>query len=273
MTLKSIVVVASGEKSDTDVIASAAKLSARFGSHVVVIPAFPDPAADLVSYGVGLQSVGDAADRILAAERVDLERLQSLGRDAAAREKIAIVVEKRVLVPAVALAPAAILADLVMFAGDAAQSSLAGLFAETLLSTRAPVFLSKGAPLAGGPIAIAWDGSTQAARAVRAALPLLQKASGALILRNVDDKTKEAQASSSEQLCAFLARHEVSNIAPMDVRGARVADSLLSAARAEKCELLVAGAYGRPRLFEMVLGGTTRSLVQTAGGPNLLLSH
>jgi len=273
MTLRSIIVVASGEDSDADVIASAAKLSTRFGAQVSVVPAFPDPAAGLVSYGAGLQDIGDAAERILASERVAQERLESLARDIGAKEKANISVEKRALLPALALAPAAILADLVLFSGEAAKTILAGLFAETLLSTRAPVLLTKGAPLAGGPIAIAWDGSAQAARAVRAALPLLQKASGALILRNVDDETKEAEASSSEQLRAFLARHEVSNIVPMEVRGARVADSLLSAANAEKCELLVAGAYGRPRLFEMVLGGTTRTLVQAPGGPSLLFSH
>jgi nucleotide-binding universal stress UspA family protein len=273
MTLKSIVVVASGQDSDADVIVSAAKLSARFGAHITVVPAFPDPAAGLVSYGAGLQDIGDAAERILSSERLAQERLESLSRDVGAKEGASISVEKRALLPALALAPAAILADLVVFAGDAARSSLAGLFAETLLSTRAPTLITKGAPLAGGAIAIAWDGSAQAARAVRAALPLLKKASGALILRNVDDETKEAEASGSEQLRAFLTRHDVTNIAPMDVRGSRVADSLLSAAQAEKCELLVSGAYGRPRLFEMVLGGTTRSLVQAPGGPNLLLSH
>jgi nucleotide-binding universal stress UspA family protein len=35
----------------------------------------------------------------------------------------------------------------------------------------------------------------------------------------------------------------------------------------------VSGAYGRPRLYEMVLGGTTRSLVQAEQAPHLLLAH
>lgn len=273
MTLKSIVVVACGEDSDTEVVGAAGKLAARFGAHVTVTPAFPDPAADLVYYGAALQTVGAASERIIASERAAQERLEALGRDVAALEKVAVNVEKRALLPAVALAPDAILADLVLFAGAAAQSTLGALFAETLLSTRAPVMLTKGAALAGGPIAVAWDGSGQAARAVRAALPLLQAASGVLILRNVDDETAEAEASTSEELQTYLTRHGVSNTAVREVRGARVAESLLSAARADKCELLVAGAYGRPRLFEMVLGGTTRALVNAAGAPNLLLSH
>jgi len=273
MTLKSIVAVACGDESDTEVIGAAGQLAARFGALVSVTPAFPNPAADLVYYGAALQTLAAAGERIAASERVAQERLESLGRDAAAREGVTISVEKRALMPAVTLAPAAILADLVLFAGAAARSTLAPLFAETLLSTKAPILLTKGAPFAGGPVAVAWDGSGQAARAVRAAMPLLRAASGVLLLRNVDDETEEAEASNPERMRAYLTLHGVKNIASRDVRGARVADSLLLAARADKCEVLVAGAYGRPRLFEMVLGGTTRALVHAPDAPNLLLAH
>jgi nucleotide-binding universal stress UspA family protein len=273
MTYKSILVVASGQNSDAEVIGAAAKLAARFSAHVSVAPAFPDPAADLVYYGAALQASGEASARIADSERGTQEGLEALGRDIAARERAAITVEKRALQPIVALAPSAILADVVMFAGDAARTSLAGLFAETLLSTRAPVLLIKGEAVVGGAAAVAWDGSAQAARAIRAAMPLLQVASRVLLMRNIDDETKESEASDVGRLRAHLARHGVGVIEVRDLRGARVADSLLDAARAEQCELLVAGAYGRPRLFEMVLGGTTRALVNAAGAPNLLLSH
>lgn len=273
MTLKSIVAVACGDGSDADVISAAGRLAARFGAQVSVTPAFPDPAADLVYYGAALQTVAEAGERIVASERAAQERLESLGRDVAAKDGVTISVEKRSLMPAVALAPAAILADLVLFAGPAARTMLAPLFAETLLSTRAPILLTKGESFTGGPVAVAWDGSGQAARAVRAAMPLLQAASGVLVLRNVDDDSEEADASSSDKMKAYLTLHGVKNVALREVRGARVADSLLSAARADKCELLVAGAYGRPRLFEMVLGGTTRALVHAPDAPSLLLAH
>jgi nucleotide-binding universal stress UspA family protein len=273
MTLKSLVAVACGDGSDADVIGAAGRLAALFGAHVSVTPAFPDLAADLVYYGAALQTVAEAGERIIAAERAAQERLESLGRDVAAKDGVTIGVEKRSLMPAVTLAPAAILADLVLFAGPAARTALAPLFAETLLSTRAPILLTKGEPFAGGPVAIAWDGSGQAARAVRAAMPLLQAASGVLVLRNVDDESEEAEASSSEKMKTYLTLHGIKSVALREIRGARVAASLLSAARADTCELLVAGAYGRPRLFEMVLGGTTRALVHEPGGPGLLLAH
>src|SRR5690606_11097821 len=189
MALKSIVVVACGDASDAESIDAAGTLAKRFSADVSVVPAFPDPAADLVYYGAALQTVAEAGERILASERAAQERLESLGRDAATRHGITIGVEKRSLMPAVALAPAA---------------TLAPLFAEALLSTRAPVLLSKGTAFSGGPIAIAWDGSTQAARAIRAAMPLLQAAKGVLVLRNVDDESEEADVSGPEQMRKYL---------------------------------------------------------------------
>src|SRR5690606_8531807 len=170
MTLKSIVVVACGDASDVEAIDAAGTLAKRFSAEVGVIPAFPDPAADFVYYGAALQSGAEAGERILASERVAQERLESLVRDAAARHGAAFGVEKRSLMPAVALAPAATLADLVIFAGAAARAAVGPLFAETLLSTRAPVLLIQGAPISGGPGAIARAGITQAARAVRSAI-------------------------------------------------------------------------------------------------------
>jgi len=284
MSLKSILAVVSGAPEDTAVLAAAATLANRFAAQARVLPAFADPAAALVYYGMALQTNVDVAGRIAESERETQERIEELARETIARERLAteatpgvasMVVEQRALAPAVALAPAAVLADLVLFgAGAASSAALGGLFAETLLATRAPVYLVKEGGAISGAAAVAWDGSAQAGRAVRAALPLLQAASRVVILRNVDDQTPESEAGGdSARLEAYLRLHGVAAIERREVHGERVAKSLLDAARAETCELLIAGAYGRPRLFEMVLGGTTRSLVQASGGPNVLLAH
>jgi nucleotide-binding universal stress UspA family protein len=283
MTLKSILAVASGEREDAQLISAAAKLAAHFSGHVRVVPAFPDPAADLVYYGTALRASREAAERIEASEREAQARVEAAAQAVADREGLSgdpagaaasIVVEKRALQPAVALAPAAVLADLVMFAASAARSPvLAGLFAETLLATRAPTLLLKGAAPLGGLVAIAWDGSAQAGRAARAALPLMQAASGVLMLRNTDDESAEAEAGAMDRLETYLLQHGVKNVAARKLHGSNVAVSLIDAAKADQCELLVAGAYGRPRLFEMVLGGTTRALVNAEAGPSVLFAH
>ncbi|HRK65213.1 MAG TPA: hypothetical protein PLN53_12525, partial [Terricaulis sp.] len=94
-----------------------------------------------------------------------------------------------------------------------------------------------------------------------------------LIVRNVDDAGAADAAGDPERLRTYLAAHGVSDIAVRNVRGERVAASLLAAAQADSCALLIAGAYGRPRFYEMVLGGATRAFVIAAEGPSLLLAH
>lgn len=283
MSLKALVAIASGEQEDADVLSATAKLCAHFAARATVIPAFPDPSAALVYYGAALHSAPGAAEQVALAQRDAQQRVEALAREVAANEGLSFGddatapscwVAQRALLPVVALAPAAVLADLVVIGARAASAGLSGLFAEALLSTRAPVLLIKSPAYVGGPVAVAWDGSGQAGRAVRAALPLLQAAASVLVVRNIDDQTAEADASGDVgRLKAYLASHGVANIETRELRGQRVAESLLAAAHDAQCEILVAGAYGRPRLFEMVLGGTTRALAHASGAPNILLAH
>lgn len=284
MTLKSVVAVASGGTEDASVLTCAGKLAAHYGALVRVAPAFANPAADLVFYGamLGQSLPPEAVERLAASGRDAQAALDALMRDVATREGLAshlhdfgpaIVLEPRELQPALALASAAALTDLVVFGSGAAGGALAPLFAETLLSMRAPCLLVKDERPLFGPAAIAWDGSAQAGRALRAALPLLQAAPAVFVLHNTDDDAGRWTEAEPARIQDYLARHGVSNVAMREARGGHVAASLLEAARGEGCALLVAGGYGRPRLMELALGGTTRVLVEAPEGPHVLLTH
>jgi nucleotide-binding universal stress UspA family protein len=279
MSLKSIIAVASGEAEDAAVIGLSGALAARFGAHVRVTPAFPDPAADLAYYGSTLRrgAAEKVAAGIAASERAAQERLESLARDVVAQQRLpagAICVDKRDLQPAIALASASVLADVLVFGAAAARSAaLGGLFAEALLALRAPCLLASSDRLVFGTAAVAWDGSTQAGRALRAALPLLGAASKVIVLHNADDVGGHADPADLDDVKSYLAQHGAADVSVRIVRGENVAATLLSAAKAEGCELLVAGAYGRARLFEWMLGGTTRALVHAHEGPHILLAH
>jgi nucleotide-binding universal stress UspA family protein len=50
------------------------------------------------------------------------------------------------------------------------------------------------------------------------------------------------------------------------------APALLHAVSKAKAEILVAGAFGHPRLQEFIFGGTTRTLLNS-DQPSLFLSH
>lgn len=282
MAYKSIVVAASGAAEDFDIIAAAAGLAVAEGGHLRVVAAFADTAADYANYGVTMHPSDKTSvlERIRAGEAEVQAKLEANANDAAARSGLgadALIVEKRELSPAAALSAAATLADLAVFGAESVRQHLGqrALFAETLLNTRAPILLLRaGAAFAmGGDTAIAWDGSGQAGRAVRAALPALARARNVVVLTNTDELSDAPSAPAFERLKTYLALHGIANVTFRAVNGASVAASLLDAAIAAGCGVLAAGAYGRPRLLELALGGATRALVNAEHGPHLLLAH
>jgi nucleotide-binding universal stress UspA family protein len=280
MPFKSIIAVASGGVDDATLMAASARLIAQFGALGRVIPAFPDPAADYLAYGASMDpgQASALAERLAISEREAQTRLEERVRQAAQGAGLgasAIIVEKRDLLPAVALTRAAALADLVLFSAEAVSRGghMRGLFAEALISMRAPILLIKGDFAGVKTAAVAWDGSAQAGRAVRAAIPLLSLAEKVILLTNVEDEALDEDAADAARIRSYLEINGVRNVTAGTAKGDQIAASLMAAAQAENCDLLVAGAYGRPRLQELVLGGSTRALVNAPGRPSLLLAH
>lgn len=273
MALREIVAAATGDANDAQVFAVAAAVAAGARGELRVIPAFADPAAAYAAYGLALsRAPEELIERVRASEHEVQERIEMTVRAAANAKGVGYVVERRALAPVEALAAAAVLADLACFAGEAVRGPLSGLFAHCLLAARAPMLLvNRDGDMSR--VAIAWDGSPQAGRAVRAAIPLLAQASSVRVITNSEDAATGASSPGPERLSAYLALHGIANPEIMIVGGENVAASLLAATKEGACNLLVAGAYGRPRLSELVLGGTTRALVNAKHGPNLLLAH
>lgn len=120
---------------------------------------------------------------------------------------------------------------------------------------------------AGRRILVAWNGSTQAARAVHAALPLL-RAAEAVVVALVGTPAEPAQAD--DDLLAWLARHGVDAELVVDTCTEDVGDCLLSLAADRASDLLVMGGYGHARLRELLLGGATRTVLQTMTIPVLM---
>jgi len=106
-------------------------------------------------------------------------------------------------------------------------------------------------------VAVAWDLSRPAVRALADAMPFLQRAKAVRFFTVVDDKAIK-DAGLGEPLAKHLARHGV-EAAMEDVRsGGRPIGRALEAYVAEhKVDLLVMGAYGHSRMREFILGGAT----------------
>jgi nucleotide-binding universal stress UspA family protein len=122
-------------------------------------------------------------------------------------------------------------------------------------------------------IMVGWKDTREARRAVRDALPFLERAEAVTIVE-VNDEASETEALvRAGDVIRYLARHKVQvgpTIAAHPKGG--VADELIRLAKAEGADLIVAGAYGHSRLGEWAFGGVTRDLL-TSSPVCCLLSH
>jgi nucleotide-binding universal stress UspA family protein len=116
---------------------------------------------------------------------------------------------------------------------------------------------------------VAWNGSAEAAQALRLALPLLSEVGQVHVV-----EVCEADGGlSSGEAVTWLARKGVAaEQHEWPAKGRRVSVALLHAAAELGAGLLVMGAYGHSRLRETVLGGVTRDLIGMTTLP-LLMAH
>jgi nucleotide-binding universal stress UspA family protein len=126
----------------------------------------------------------------------------------------------------------------------------------------------------GRRVVIGWDASREATRAVADALPLLTAAEQVSVLA-VDPR--EGPAGHGEtpgaDISLHLARHGVKAAIERTVSaGVPIGDVLLSRAADLGADLLVMGAYGHSRARELLLGGATRTVLDSMTVP-VLMSH
>ena len=170
----------------------------------------------------------------------------------------------------------ALFSDLVVLAqrqrDQFADSGVPGDFVETvLIDSGKPVLLVPYIGVRGSvgrSIVVAWKETRETARAVSAAMPLLQKAERV----HVATWGREREGRHDD-LLAHLRRHGVEATPhhygdePGDI-GAYI----LSAAADLNADMLVMGGYGHSRAREWVLGGATRTILESMTVP-VLMSH
>ena len=115
----------------------------------------------------------------------------------------------------------------------------------------------------GRNIAIAWNGSAEAGRAVAVALPLLARAGSVTILSVAeDDRTRELPAG---ELSAYLAWHGITaRSRTLPGATSHAGEALMAECRDVGADLLVMGAYTHSRLRQLILGGVTRHVLHHA---------
>jgi nucleotide-binding universal stress UspA family protein len=111
-------------------------------------------------------------------------------------------------------------------------------------------------------VAIAWDSSRPAARAVADALPLLQRAAKTRVF-SIENEKKFETLRTGVDLAKHLSRHgiDVEIDAIEEGRDQSIGHAFRSYVTRHSIDLLVMGAYGHARLREFVLGGATLSVL------------
>lgn len=121
----------------------------------------------------------------------------------------------------------------------------------------------------GSTVAIAWNGSTEGARAVTAALPILSRADDIVILTVQTERTK---TSEGERLRTYLSRHGIEARTMRVENDVLVGEELALAAAGVGASLLVSGGYTHSRMRQTFFGGVTHHLLDNCRIP-LLLAH
>ena len=124
----------------------------------------------------------------------------------------------------------------------------------------------------GKRVLLAWNASREATRATTDALPLLKAADQVIVSPVRPDRAAHGESPGAD-IGLYLTRHgvrvEVAAIAGTDLDAG---NALLSRAADFSIDLIVMGAYGHSRVSELILGGVTRTMLESMTVP-VLMSH
>jgi nucleotide-binding universal stress UspA family protein len=140
-----------------------------------------------------------------------------------------------------------------------------------LFDSGRPILLAPPSPpdQIGTNVLIAWNRSTEQARAIALAMPLLQRADQITVLTIVGGT--EVSGPSAERLVQNLRRHRIAaELKRVGLDGKSTGETILATARLLGCDLLIKGAYTQSRLRQLIFGGATQHVLENAMMPVLL---
>ena len=183
-------------------------------------------------------------------------------------------------------------ADLVVV-GQPAEDDVAGpsprFASQLLVGAGCPVlFVPHAGSIdnCGSTVLVAWSATRESARALRDALPILQRATRVEVVRFGADP-QSGIAEPLDAVVAYLGAHGVhatgavkavreisigERMLTPTVVDASIAELLLSHAADMNADLIVMGGYGHTRAYEFLLGGVTRTMLASMTVP-VLMSH
>lgn len=125
----------------------------------------------------------------------------------------------------------------------------------------------------GKRVLVAWDASISATRAVTAALPLLRRADAVeVVVFNADAQGDAHGEQPGADIALYLARHDVKVNVVRQNSKIDIGNALLSMTNDLNSDLMIMGGYGHSRFREILLGGVTRTVLESMTVP-VLMAH
>lgn len=289
MTIRTILVPVRGDGKGEGALDCARAIARRFNAHIDVIHARAKP-ADMLPYGVLMtdtmrEAILSAAETQAGTEE---ERVRDLFKayceandlvvtddftpDSKAGASKGVSISWRELTgkQAELVGVWGRLADLIVVPKPGKDLG-ANTLEAALMQTGTMTLMAPDGPVSnlGDGIAVAWNGTAEAARTVKALLPLLAQASSVSILTtDVDGTDSELGAPHVQR---YLACHGIGSSVQEVGRDRDIGLALLDAAKAAGADILAMGAYGHSRRRELIMGGATNEVIKFAEMPVLML--
>jgi nucleotide-binding universal stress UspA family protein len=170
-----------------------------------------------------------------------------------------------------ALVGPARIADLIVAPAAEAHHDFGRAMVDLMLHSGAPCLVTPTRPATTrgthhapfGRVALAWNGSREAAKALREGMPLLEAASDVVVIVAAEEKTMWLDAANADSLVRHLALHSVqAELVRVPQSVEPVGEDLIAKCETFRADLLIMGAYGHSRTAETILGGATQTILR-----------
>jgi nucleotide-binding universal stress UspA family protein len=244
MSIKTIIVPMTGTKADRPALDAALAMATTSNAHIQAFFPHPDPR------NVAIPQVGEGTDGITTRLAEVQGELHTNVAKAGRMADIFCMVQP----------------------GENDDAELSTMLTTALMETGKMVMLTPGGetmePIKS--VAIGWNGSREAARAVALAMPIPESAETVIVLAGTSDYLAPDDVNA---FTTSLTWHGVKAKAHMfNLNGQDPASRLQAEARDRGAQLLVLGAYSHSRLREFVFGGVTDDIINSAKMP-VLMAH
>lgn len=266
--MKTILLHVHPDEGQTARLEAALDLARRFDAHIDCVQT-----SSFALYA-GTNMAGATAAFTAEAARQMTEHRAAVEKDLA-NEDVSWTWQDRSGGPAGALIAASSLADLVILSPERSTIDPGGvepIVGTVLTGARSPVLVVPHEVhgwRSDAPLMVAWNGSVEAAHALKGALPLVAAAPAVHIVvaeRSVRDFPRDGAAR-------YLSRADIdSELHEIESGASGVGAALLTKARELDAGAIVMGAYGRSRLTEFIFGGVTGHVLKHAHLP-LVMAH